>query len=317
MRKLLSFVLCIGFVAVGLHARRRSRRDPDRGGLSALGIAGTRRHRRAPRHHARRRPGEPGRRRRRPDDPDRVGGHARLGRGGGGGRSAARRRHRAGARQLRQHDLRAGVGRGGGERHAVLGDRRGRDASPGFGPRRPHVPGPADRRGPGQGGDRVHRRSGGARTSPRPRHAPVRGLVRRRRVRQLRGVGRRGRTARARAARRRELRVRLPHGRHGQARPADRRRQARRPVRIGVPRRRHRAPASAGGPARPAAREHRHVVQLLHAGVRLDVGQGRGRRLRVRQTVGLVDQPFGIARRRAIAAPARERRVSRRSGIRT
>ena len=125
-----------------------------------------------------------------------------------------------------------------------------------------------------------------------PADAPVRGVVRRRRVRRSVAAGAEARTARPRAPRRRQLRLRLPHRRHGEARAADRRRQARRPVRLGVPRRRDRAAAPAGRPARAAAREHRHVVELLHAGVRRDAGQGRGRRLRVGQAVGVLDQPL-------------------------
>ena len=52
--------------------------------------------------------------------------------------------------------------RGGGARHALLGDGRGGHAPAGLRPRRPHLPRAADRRGPRARGDRVHRGPGGA-----------------------------------------------------------------------------------------------------------------------------------------------------------
>ena len=228
----------------------------------------------------------------------------------------AGRRHRPGARQLRQHDLRARIGRGGRERHAVLGDRRGRACCPRTRTGRPHVPSPADRRGPGPSGDRVHRRSGGARASPRPATLRYAVLVRRRRVRRSVAAGAEAELARSRAARRRDLRLRLPHASTWRSSSIGSR--AAKPDVLFVSAYLDDAIAlrrELVRPARHAAREHRHVVQLLHAGVRLDVGQDAVGVYASDKPSASSINPSGLRARRAIAAPARERRVSRRSGI--
>ena len=56
------------------------------------------------------------------------------------------------------------------------------------------------------------------------------------------------------------------HGRLRRAGPAHRRGAPRRAVRVGLHPRRHRAAPRAGGRARAAAGQHRHLVELLHAG---------------------------------------------------
>ena len=312
-------MLCIALVAVACTRARRSR-DPDRGGLPALGIAGTRRHRRAPRHHARRRPGEPGRRRRRPDDPDRVGGHPRR-------RTRRRRRSISCMPPASSWCSAATAARSPGRRRP----RRRRTACCSGRPARSGCFRPDSDRGGltfrvpptgevlGQVGDRVHRRSGGARTSPRPRDAPVRGLVRGRRVRQLR----------RRRAPRPNSRSRGLHdvGNFGydfrtvdmaKLVRADRGRQARRPVRIGVPRRRHRAPAAAG--ARSTSRCSRTSARRPATACRRSARRwARTRSAFTRRTSRRPRRstPSGLRADARVAAAARERRVSRRSGTRT
>ena len=170
----------------------------------------------------------------------------------------------------------------------------------------------------GQGGDRVHRRSGGARAAPRPGDAPLRGLVR-------------GRRRTAVPSPRAPSRSCAPAGSTTSGsfgydfRTVDMAKlvrriaaaEARRPVRVGLPGRRDRAAPPAGRPARQAAREHRHVVQLLHAGVRRHAGQGRGRRLRVGQAVGVHrSTPPACAPTPARCSNARTTRTTRR-GTRT
>ena len=124
--------------------------------------------------------------------------------------------------------------------------------------------------------DRLRRRPARARAAIATRPPPLRGLVRRRRVRPVGRAGRRGRAAEPAACcdvgsfgydfRTVDMRA---------ARAPDRRRGARRAVRLRLPRRRDRAAPGAGRAARRAAREHRHVVELLHAGVRRALARTR------------------------------------------
>ena len=310
MRRLAALACCVALV--GVACTRDDASNDIRVGrrVSALGIAGAGRHRRAPRHHAGRRP-------RRTRTAASTAARSSVESVDTPGADAAA----AAVDQLRDAgiDLVLGsygstisgarLGRGGVERHAVLGDRRGGHAPGRSRPRRPDVPRAPDGRGAGQGGDRVHRGSGGARPTPRSRRRSgtrcrswttstvgrwPQGAEHELRARGLQDVG--------------QLRLRLPHRRHGEARAADRRREARRPVRLGVPRGRDRVAAPAGRPARAAVREHRNVVELLHAGVRRDAGRGRGRRLRLGQAVGVHDQPRRPAPGRA--RPARSARTT-------
>ena len=70
---------------------------------------------------------------------------------------------------------------------------------------------------------------------------------------------------------------------------------ARRAVRGRLPGGRGRPPARAGPPAPAPAGQHRHLLQLLHAGVRGAAGTGRRRPVRLRQARHPRDQPSGLA----------------------
>ena len=221
------------------HGRRRS--DRDRRDLSPVGNPGPGRHRRASRRDAGRRPRQRRRRGRRPRRSRSARSTSDRRRGPGAVDQLHDRRHRPGAGQLRQHDLGAGLGDGGRPRACSSG-RPARWACSARSPTRAASPSGC-------------RRPAGCWAAPRSTSSPTRSRPGSRTATNLRyavtfvddvygrsvaegafaAIERRGLTDVGHFA------LRLPNGRHASARAEGGGREARRPVRLRLPRGRDRA----------------------------------------------------------------------------
>ena len=241
-----------------------------------------------------------------------VGGRAGLRRRARRGRAAPPRRARVRPRQLRQHDLGA-ARRRTAARHGMLylGDRRGRGDDrrrareawcSGCRPRaqvlgRTAIAFVADQLAPASSADPRDLRYAVSNVDDVYGSAVARGAVQR---------DPRAGTAVRRAVLLRRCTTTRPRRvvrRIAAATPG-------RPVRLGLPGRRRGHPPPARSPARAARREHRLVVQLLHAGVRLRARRRRRRAVRLGQAERRLPEPERARAGGPLAAGARERRVT-------